>query len=64
MNQKQWLNIVIIVISAMILVFMLIGRFMNRAVEDADRRASEQQNKPVVEEQQKKDKKNQQDKRY
>lgn len=38
MTQSQWLNIVIIIISALILAFTLIGRFMDRAVDDSDAR--------------------------
>ncbi len=34
LKQKQWLNIIIIVISGLILAFTLIGRFMNSAVDE------------------------------
>ncbi len=39
-TQSQWLNIVIMVISGLILAFMLLGRFMNRAVDEFDDRES------------------------
>lgn len=52
MNQKQWLNIVIIVISALILMFMLIGRFMNRAVEEAEHQTTQNEELLPVEKKQ------------
>jgi len=64
MNQRQWLNVIIIVISALILLFMLIGRFMSKAVDEAEQKASEQQNIEAVEEQQKKGQKDNKDNRY
>jgi len=33
-KEKQWLNIIIIVISAMILIFTLLGKFMEKGVND------------------------------
>ncbi len=42
-TQSQWLNIVIIVISGLILAFMLIGRFMNQAVDESHIEQSTQQ---------------------
>jgi len=38
MTQSQWLNIVIIVISALVLGFTLIGRFVDHAVDKSDAR--------------------------
>lgn len=35
-SQSQWLNIVIIVISALVLAFTLIGQFMHQAVDESD----------------------------
>ena len=39
-TQRQWLNIVIIILSGLILVFMLLGRFMDQAVDESNARAS------------------------
>ncbi|MBV1910976.1 MAG: hypothetical protein KUG78_16875 [Kangiellaceae bacterium] len=36
-NQKSWLNIVIIVVSGLILAFTLLGRFMDRSTLPTDR---------------------------
>jgi len=50
MNQKQWLNVVIMLISALILIFVLIGRFMNKSVEEYDNQTIQNEIKPPMEE--------------
>lgn len=39
-TQSQWLNLVIIIISALVLAFTLIGRFMHKAADEAGARQS------------------------
>jgi hypothetical protein len=47
-TNKQWLNLVIIIISALVLAFMLLGRFFNIAVEQSHKREKSRLGQPSL----------------
>lgn len=47
-TERQWLNLVIIIISALILAFMLLGRFLNVAVDRSDEREIKRLEQPPL----------------
>ncbi len=47
-TERQWLNLVIIIISALILAFMLLGRFLNVAVDQSSEREQQRLEYPPL----------------